>query len=667
MLSLPAFPQDVESRTGDSIRHEVALSDITVKGHRSALTLKGNSQTTVFGMGLMGRMPHVLGNADPLRVAQLLPGVQTSSEYDAGLYVDGCDNSHNDITLNGVTVYNAQHLFGFFSTFNASHFQDLTLQRSAISAGDANRLGGFLDMATADTITAKWHGNLSIGPLSSQGTVKIPVGRRSTLTISARAAYMNLLYSKWLKHDGDQYRYFFSDYNVNWLWLPTARDRVWIDAYMGGDQVSTDSRNRAYDVRLRWNNGLAALHWQKRLGRGVLYQRLFTTAYKSRPKISTPEYSLRMPSSIRDYGYHCELADGNGVVGADVTLHVVRAQSPDASGTSFSVTLTPEPRRHTTEMSLYGERDMPLCKNLLTLRAGLRLSAYRTGGSWQTGADPLATLTWRTHDGGELRLTTNWKHQYIIRTGFTSLGLPTEFWMTTDCRLRAQRAWNTSLGYELLLCQRKWRLSAEFYYKRLYRQAEFIGSLFDMLYEGYDLENELAEGSGRNYGINIMVERRTGAVTGWLSYSLGRARRTFRRAQLNGSFPANHERIHELNQVLAWNPSRRWKLTETAVFASGTPFTAPESFYVIGQNIVANFSRHNEYRLRPYFRMDISADYTIKKTARGECGVNFSLYNVTCHSNDVYYRPKFRHQKVGYRPLRFAVPVLPSVSFYYSF
>lgn len=666
LISSGAIPKD-EIHVGDSIYHGVALSGVTVRGHRAGVLLKGDMSSTTFDMSMMGRMPQILGNADPLRFTQLLPGVQSNSEYDAGMYVDGCDNSHNDVTINGVTVYNAQHLLGFFSTFNASHFQSLTLQRNAVSAADANRLGGFLDMATSDTLTQHWHGSLSAGPLSSQGTVRMPLGKRSTLTVSARAAYMNLLYSQWLKHDGEQYKYFFSDYNVNWLWMPTMLDKVWIDAYYGNDKVNTDNKNRAYDINLKWKNVIAALHWQHKLGRSVLYQRLYSTFYHSKPKIKTSEYSINMPSSITDVGYHCELADSEGVVGLDVIAHNVYAQSPDASGSNFSITLSPEPRRHTFEVSAYGERDVRLYRDVLSLRCGLRLSAYHAFGGWQSGVDPLLTLRWKTHDAGVLRLTTDVKHQYVVRTGFTSLGLPSEFWMSTGGRFHAQYGWNTSLGYDLMLLERKWKLSVEAYYKRLYHQVEFVGTLFDMLYEDYSLDKELASGHGQNYGFNIMLEKRTGAVTGWVSYSFGRSRRTYHEAQLEGTFPSNHERIHELNQVAAWNPNGRWKLTETMVFASGTPFTAPVSFYMIGQNVMANFSRHNEYRLRPYFRMDLSASYTIHKSKNKESGLNFSFYNLTAHKNDIYYRLKFREGKVAYRRVRFAMPVLPSISFFYNF
>ena len=99
-------------------------------------------------------MSKLFGNADPLRYAQSLPNVQTSGELDAGLHIEGCDNAHNEMSLNGVPVHNAAHLLGFFSVFNASHYAQMRFSPTALSAGNANRLGGFVDLSSPDTISS---------------------------------------------------------------------------------------------------------------------------------------------------------------------------------------------------------------------------------------------------------------------------------------------------------------------------------------------------------------------------------------------------------------------------------------------------------------------------------------------------------------------------------
>lgn len=207
----------------DTLNH-YGLQDVEIRGKRLRSQLREIEGASIINMQLMDDMPHILGNADPMHYAQLLPGVQTNSEYDAGLHIQGCDNSHNSVSLGGVPIYNAAHLLGFFSIFNAGHFNEMSLLKSPASASFPNRLGGSVDMLTPTWLGAEdglsaggTHGELSVGPMSSQGTLRLPLGRRSLLLLSARAAYLNLLYSKWLEVDGDEVKYDFSDYNLSYI------------------------------------------------------------------------------------------------------------------------------------------------------------------------------------------------------------------------------------------------------------------------------------------------------------------------------------------------------------------------------------------------------------------------------------------------------------------
>lgn len=667
-MILMFLPRAVSAETAmpdDSTSREASLGEVVVTGHRVNSYLKSGGNATVIDLGMLDFMPQIMGNADPVHNLQLMPGVHTNSEYDAGIYINGCDNSHNDVTINGVTLYNVEHLLGFFSVFNSPHFSSMSLQRQSEDAADASRLGGFIDIRTADTVARRLSGTVSAGPLSSQGTVRIPVGRRSSLTVSARAAYMNLLYSKWLRHDGEQYHYSFSDYNLNYLFTPSSRDKLWLDAYYGDDRAGINSRKGAYDASANWGNDMAALHWQHSFSRGVLYQRLSTSGYRVRPRVNTSEYAIKLPSSVRDWSYHAELIDSMGDVGLDVIYRRIQPQSPDADGTEFNVYLQPQAARKSLEMALYADKDVNLTRRLV-LRGGVRLSAYHADGGWQWGADPNVSLRLRTGSDGNVRLSLSSRHQYIHRSGFTSMGLPTEFWFPADRTFRAQHGWTASLGYEGFALNRYVRFSAEVYYKQLYRQVEYTGSLFDMLYDGYEFANELSVGKGRNFGVNLQLEKRRGAITGWISYSWGRSLRRFHGEGIDSEYPSNHERIHELNEVAMWRIGRRWEVGQTFVLASGTPFTTPEYFYFIGQNLVSKYAPHNSNRLSAYMRLDLSASYKIR-LAHPECGFNLSVYNATGHKNDLYYRLKFHDGDFAYRAVTFVTRVLPSISFYVKF
>ena len=163
-----------------------------------------------------------------------------------------------------------------------------------------------------------------------------------------------------------------------------------------------------------------------------------------------------------------------------------------------------------------------------------------------------------------------------------------------------------------------------------------------------------------------MVHKQNGRLTGWISYSLGRALRQFNTPEYAGIYPANHERIHELNAVCSYKINK-WDFSGTFVYASGAPFTAPESYYISSGQILTVFGEHNACRMRPYIRLDLSVTYNIIRTEKHENGINVSLYNALARENDVMYRVRAENGKYSYRPMSFFLKLVPSVSYYHKF
>ena len=190
-----------------------------------------------------------------------LPGVQTCSEYDAGLHIQGFDNAHNEVSISGVPLYGVTHLLGFFSVFNASHFSSMIFSPTASTVSPTNKLGGFLQMESTTNIPPRTTGELSVGPISSQGTLKLPLSPSMGIVASARGAYLNLLYGRWLKADDATLRYSFGDVNLTWFFKPSKNNLFWLDAYAGEDRGGYDFERLHGHVDAQWGNHLVALHW----------------------------------------------------------------------------------------------------------------------------------------------------------------------------------------------------------------------------------------------------------------------------------------------------------------------------------------------------------------------------------------------------------------------
>ena len=236
--------------------------------------------------------------------------------------------------------------------------------------------------------------------------------------------------------------------------------------------------------------------------------------------------------------------------------------------------------------------------------------------------------------------------QYFHKAGLTGGGLPTDFFMLADSMLPAERAIATNLRYAASFLNHKWTFQIEGYFKQLYGVVESIGNIVQLINMGFDYEKYLITGAGRNYGLNLMLQRNKGILTGYISYSLGWAKRKL--PALDGSqeyiYSASHERRHDLNIVLNARFAKRWTVGGQFVLASGLPYTKAEEAYILNGNMICRYSTFNGAHMPLYNRLDLSCSYDIIKTQDHELGINLSLYNVYCHKNAqfVVYRENLK-------------------------
>lgn len=665
------FSVPVSSQT-DTLKLST-IREVVVRGKRTPNYLKQKDGVSTVDMTLFQELPRILGNADPMHYTQLLPGVQTNNESDAGLHVQGCDNGHNLISIDAIPLYNVSHLMGLFSVFNATHFSSMQLLRTSSPASCGGRLGGELNVCTSDTIVRRWGGDISVGPMSSQATLRIPVSKKLSLTVSARESYLNLLYSKWLVCDGQPLKYGFGDYNLLLNYRPTDRDNIQVEAYYGHDNIQMGNDNYLFTGKADWGNRMAALKWSHRQGQAIWRTAAYYTAYDYQLNLLQQEFNLNLKADIYDIGLRSAVefgpqtgTAGRWLVGLAATRHSIRPQSPEMYGTIGTHTLT-EPRQNTAEIAAFAQHRWQFLNSWL-LTSALRTTTYIYGASTRQTFDPDITVNYAMTPLANASLKVGMRHQHLYQTGFSSIGMPTEFWFSSGADHSPQRAYYATLSGDVLLHNSTYRLSAEVYYKRLYNQVEYFGNAMDFLYDTYSLESSVKWGNGYNYGIGLQAEKRKGALTGWVSYTWGRAMRRFPGTTYEGTYPANHERIHELNAVATYRLNGRWSFGATMVAASGTPYTKIKHAYIIAHNIVTDFGEHNAERVPMTFRLDLSVNFGFKCKPGRRSGINLSLYNVTMHENVVTYQFIVdSDNQMAYRPFSYGLKMLPSLNYYYSF
>lgn len=666
LLFLLLYCNEAVSINGnDSISN--ILETVVISADRNISPIKEvDMQGISMDMDFMHRLPKILGNADPMRYSQLLPGIQTNAELDAGLHIHGCENSHNMISISDVPVYNAAHMLGLFSTFNASHFAKMRIKKQITADDMTNRIGGLLDMKHSDRIPQRVNGEISVGLMSSQGTIRVPVNRNSAVTVSLRSSYLNLLYGSFLEIDDSKLEYSFSDVNITYLNRIDDSNRLYIDFYTGGDNATLNDKysELLYNTKIKWGNILAAAHWEYNKGERWLKSSIYFSKYYNRMQMNGI-YEIGLPSGIYDFGYRMSCKIRRFKFGISFIEHHISPQAPEFGSSTIKKEVVPVQRA--TEMSAYGKYSGNFTSTLsyeLALKGDYYIN--NQGNYKSSSLNPSMSLIYKSKRIGELMLMYSKQHQYLLNTGFTNVGLPVEFWFGGNKDNRPQIAHNIQLLYKKELYEGKYHLDIGLYYKRLYNQIEYNSSPLDFLNEQYNLNKALLHGKGYNYGVNVSLNKCRGSIIGWFSYSYGRAMRKF---DILGNkwYPANHERIHEINSVVTYRINKKMDIGTNLVFATGAPFTSPKYLYIINGNVITEFDEHNANRLKSYLRLDLSLNYDFVNKGEKSSGINISLYNALFMANRIYYRFKVYKGKYALRGESFFTRMLPSISYYYKF
>ena len=256
------FVSKAASQTNDSVR-ENSLDSVTIRAYRYTSSVKRHQDgSQTWNVNMLKDLPKILGNADPIRYVQMLPGIQSNSEYKSGVNIQGCENSHNSLLLEDVPIYNVNHLLGFFSAFNATHFSKMSVEKNSTYKSALNQLGGSVTMHHDNKQPSSIDGELTLGMISSQGTLKFPLSAKTKLTISARQSYLNLIYDKMMASDDDYLNYSFGDYNLTLYHQISPDNTLQIDYYGGYDFAKFGEDRLSANLKANWGNQMASIQWQ---------------------------------------------------------------------------------------------------------------------------------------------------------------------------------------------------------------------------------------------------------------------------------------------------------------------------------------------------------------------------------------------------------------------
>ncbi len=614
--------------------------------------------------------PNVLGFPDPLKYLQALPGVQTTNEIQSGLFVDGTSSSHTLVQLDEAPIYNASHLLGMYSMFNNYHFGAMEFSKRAGPSN--NRLGGLVVMRTDTVRPQKVSARLSAGLIGSQANVRMPLQKNSVLSVSARATYLNFLYGGLLEKSMDDASlvYGFQDVNANWTSRLDPDDAIMLNFFSGWDKARLRTDGNDMDALCRWKNAVASATWEHKTEKGHLNQSIYGSSYFCGLETYSYDRAFSLPGGISDYSYGL---DGMRIFGCGILNYGVKVSRfgfeeslPEISDSGYAG------KGHRTNLKSWSfTAHASMAWNINrnnTFETSVLGSRFIGNGDDDRFAslDPSVSLThsFDGQSGSILKFGAGISHQYLHLFGYTSNGLPTEFWLPSDDRIKPESSRFCSVYYEGGLFDQAVNLSVELYYKSLGNLVEFNNNMNDVYFEDYSMRDGLLVGNGHSYGFNLMLRKDRGRWNGWISYAYGRAFTKVNGAA--GYSPTYFERPHDLNVRLNWKPGSKWTFSADGMYCSGTPFSMPKYIYLLNESVVVEYGEHNNARLPANWRVDLSADWNIRHDEKCSYGLNFSLYNAMFNENVMYYYFSRIHRSGAYAMKYFvAAPIcIPSISFH---
>lgn len=657
-------------------------------------------------------LPKFMGETDVLKVLQLLPGVQSGGEGSSGLYVRGGSPDQNLILLDGTPVYNAAHLFGFFSVFNADALNNVELIKGGFPARYGGRLSSVLDISMKEGNTQALHGEGALSLIAARLTLEGPLKKDvASFIVSARRTYLDVLAQPIIKsqlardHQTGSLGYYFYDLNGKINWKLSRRDRLYLSAYRGYDNFYANIRDAnerpddysRSDNSLGWGNLTGALRWNH-----VVNDRLFMNTHltysqyqfdigaaserRSQPpgqaQPRTDTYALRYLSNIRDFSLKTDFdyapsPDHYVRFGGQLTRHAFRpgALAQKDNTNDIASEAVAGSRTLATESALYAEDDYRLSARL-KVNAGLRLGGFYVDNTFYPSLEPRLAARFLLTDEWALKAAYARTTQFIHLLANSGIGLPTDLWVPATATVRPQVAHQISLGAARTLRHRgaEFEFSFETYYKPMQNLVEYREGASFLNTTDSDWQSKVTSGQGWAYGGELFLQKKTGRTTGWLGYTLAWSTRRFGELNQGRIFPYKYDRRHDISLVVVHRFSSTLTLSGTWVYGTGNATTLSSGRFQLGPyQGYDDYGDRNSFRMAAYHRLDLDLSKT-KKKRWGEVVNSLSIYNAYSRNNPYYMY--FQAASVNYdgtvrTPASYRqvslFPIIPSVSKAFKF
>ncbi len=668
------------------------LNEVVIKANSLEDKMKSTEMSVAtIGIREVKAIPALFGEADIIKILQLKPGVASGSEGTTGLFVRGGNNDQNLIILDEAVVYNASHLFGFFSTFNSDAVKDLKMYKGGFPAQYGGRLSSVIDVRMKEGNNKKFSGTGGLGLISSRLTLEGPIQKdKSSFIVSGRRTYADIITrqvnkaNEGVKDYNPIPDYFFYDLNTKVNFTLGEKDRLYLSGYFGRDVF--EFSDPTFDFRFDWGNTTGTARWNH-----VFSPRLFANT-----TFSYSDYRYRIRNILQGFSFNLgsEVTDVNTKVdfyyqptnqhtirfGANATHHAFVTARLKAGSDDGRVNFESGQDFKGMEYGAYASDEWALSEKL-KVNYGLRFSAWDNNSASYFNIEPRIASSYAISNKWSVKGSYARMNQYVHLLASSGLSLPTDIWYPSSSGIKPEISDQIALGTSYLF-RDNILITWEGWYKWLQNQVDFKDGA--EIFGNNNLEGELAIGRGFAYSpLELEIEKKEGKLTGWIGYTLAWVKRgEFQEINQGRYFSPRSDTRHNFSVVALWEINKRFQLTASWVYSSGYVTWLPLGRFtfqdVPGANtqiLVPVYGDRNTFRYPAYTRADVGFVWKFK-TRRLENDLTISAYNATDRRNPyfiVLQGADFVASPLGDFPTRIRArqislfPILPSITWNFKF
>ncbi len=688
-----------------------SLDEVVLKQNTSIANLKSPEMSTFkVPIKTIQRMPVVLGEVDILKSIQMLPGVSSGGEGASGFNVRGGAADQNLILLDEATIYNSSHLFGFFSVFNADAVKDIKLYKGGIPARYGGRVASILDIRQKDGNKSGIHATGGIGLISSRLMLEGPIDKqkKGSFLVAGRGSYAHLF----LKLANEPNSAYFYDLNTKISYEFNAKNSVYVSGYFGRDVFEiSDSFNNSYGnatINLRWNH----------LFSDRLFSNLSMIYTDYNYKLSINSVGFDWISQIKNYNvkydmtYYAsdKLKMFFGVNGLHYNFNPGKIES---SSEASSINTDQLDKKYAFESAAYIDLEQEIT-NKFTIQYGLRFSLFNrigeqpvqlyendqpvifneTIGIYESAIpigqkeygkgdvistfhnfEPRLGMAYQINSISSVKASYNRMAQYIHLISNTNSPTPLDVWAPSGKYIKPQVLDQYSLGYFTNLDSNNYTVETEVFYKNTKNRLDYIDGA--NLIANNTIETEILSGDARAYGLEFLLKKNTGKLTGWFAYTLSQAQqrvqaRTPIETGINDGnwYHTAYDKLHDFSVTAQFELNKKWDFGASWVYQTGRSTTYPTGYYVYDDLNIPIYTNRNEDNLPAYHHLDISATLTPlkNKNKKWESQWVFGVYNLYARKNAASISFRQNDETLNNEAVKLSIfGVVPSITYNFKF